>query len=156
MTGRPEATVVIGSHLDSVPAGPGINDNGSGSATILQLALLVARLNMTLKNRFRFAWWGAEELGNLSLSLSLSTQTPLKLNSTATMLGVGDDKHKELSLLLFIVELSPFLLPTFFSITLSFVLILTLSFFRSICPLYNQIQDSWVLQLMCNLSTPPN
>jgi Zn-dependent M28 family amino/carboxypeptidase len=65
LTGRPNATIVIGSHLDSVPAGPGINDNGSGSATDLQLALLIAKLNMTLNNRFRFAWWGAEELGLL-------------------------------------------------------------------------------------------
>jgi Zn-dependent M28 family amino/carboxypeptidase len=46
-----------------VITGPGINDNGSGSATNLQLAILIARLNMTLNNRFRFAWWGAEELG---------------------------------------------------------------------------------------------
>ena len=30
--------VVVGAHLDSVPEGPGINDNGSGTATILTIA----------------------------------------------------------------------------------------------------------------------
>ena len=52
--------VMAGAHLDSVPAGPGINDNGSGSA-----ALLVAEALGKLKpeNTLRFAWWGAEEAG---------------------------------------------------------------------------------------------
>lgn len=63
--GRTNRTIVVGSHLDSVPAGPGINDNGSGSATNLELALTLAKLKIELKNRIRFAWWAAEELGLL-------------------------------------------------------------------------------------------
>ena len=56
-------TVMVGSHLDSVAAGPGINDNGSGSASILEVALEVARQGITPTRHLRFAWWGAEERG---------------------------------------------------------------------------------------------
>jgi Zn-dependent M28 family amino/carboxypeptidase len=58
-------TIVIGAHLDSVTAGPGINDNGSGSATILEIAKQLAALKYTnkLQRQVRFAFWGAEELG---------------------------------------------------------------------------------------------
>ncbi|HET8949709.1 MAG TPA: M20/M25/M40 family metallo-hydrolase [Solirubrobacteraceae bacterium] len=53
--------VMAGAHLDSVLAGPGINDNGSGSATILEVAEQIAKLD--LPNTVRFAWWAAEESG---------------------------------------------------------------------------------------------
>ncbi|MFE0099538.1 M28 family metallopeptidase [Streptomyces sp. NPDC059009] len=56
-------TVMLGSHLDSVGSGPGINDNGSGSAAILETALTVAKENYKPAKHLRFAWWGAEELG---------------------------------------------------------------------------------------------
>ncbi|MCX5281623.1 MULTISPECIES: M28 family metallopeptidase [unclassified Streptomyces] len=59
-TGR---VVMAGSHLDSVTAGPGINDNGSGSAAVLETALAVARSGYQPTKHLRFAWWGAEELG---------------------------------------------------------------------------------------------
>ncbi|MFF2998948.1 M28 family metallopeptidase [Streptomyces sp. NPDC057950] len=55
--------VMAGSHLDSVTAGPGINDNGSGSAAILETALAVSRAQYQPTKHLRFAWWGAEELG---------------------------------------------------------------------------------------------
>jgi Zn-dependent M28 family amino/carboxypeptidase len=53
--------VMVGGHLDSVSAGPGINDNGSGSAAILEVAEQMKKVNPT--NTVRFAWWGAEESG---------------------------------------------------------------------------------------------
>lgn len=53
--------VMAGAHLDSVEAGPGINDNGSGSAAILETALMMA--GHEPQNTLRFAWWGAEEHG---------------------------------------------------------------------------------------------
>ncbi len=56
--------VMAGAHLDSVPEGPGINDNGSGSGTILEVAEQLAK-QKNLKKKVRFAWWGAEELGLL-------------------------------------------------------------------------------------------
>jgi aminopeptidase S len=56
-------TLMIGAHLDSVTAGPGINDNGSGSAANLEVALAVARTGFQPERHLRFGWWGAEELG---------------------------------------------------------------------------------------------
>ncbi|MFI8941096.1 M28 family metallopeptidase [Streptomyces syringium] len=55
--------IFAGSHLDSVGSGPGINDNGSGSAAVLETALTVAREGYKPDKHLRFAWWGAEELG---------------------------------------------------------------------------------------------
>ncbi|MFC9226521.1 M20/M25/M40 family metallo-hydrolase [Streptomyces hygroscopicus] len=61
--GDPEHVVFAGAHLDSVAAGPGINDNGSGSAALLATALEVSRARLTPDRHLRFAWWGAEEAG---------------------------------------------------------------------------------------------
>ena len=60
-SGNPDNVVMAGAHLDSVLEGPGINDNGSGSAALLTTALALRKLNPT--NQMRFAWWGAEESG---------------------------------------------------------------------------------------------
>ena len=59
--------VVVGAHLDSVVEGPGINDNGSGSATILEIAQEMAELKSfnKMQRKVRFAFWGAEESGTL-------------------------------------------------------------------------------------------
>ncbi|MTE20485.1 M28 family peptidase [Streptomyces sp. TRM43335] len=61
--GDPDAVVMAGAHLDSVSSGAGINDNGSGSAAVLETALAVARTGYRPDKHLRFAWWGAEELG---------------------------------------------------------------------------------------------
>jgi Zn-dependent M28 family amino/carboxypeptidase len=58
-------TIVVGSHLDSVPEGPGINDNGSGSATALETAIQISELGLNPRRALRFAFWGAEEEGLL-------------------------------------------------------------------------------------------
>jgi Zn-dependent M28 family amino/carboxypeptidase len=63
--GNPDEVVVVGAHLDSVPAGPGINDNGSGSASQLETALQMAKLGIQPRRKMRFAFWGAEEFGLL-------------------------------------------------------------------------------------------
>ena len=60
-TGDPDNVVMAGAHLDSVGAGPGINDNGSGSAAILEVAEQMRKVEPT--NKVRFALWGAEESG---------------------------------------------------------------------------------------------
>lgn len=69
--GSPDNVVVVGAHLDGIEDGPGINDNGSGSAATLETAVQLAKgtgrhgkgHGNKLKNKVRFAWWGAEELG---------------------------------------------------------------------------------------------
>ncbi|MEZ8143317.1 aminopeptidase [Enterovibrio norvegicus FF-454] len=65
--GNPDQIVMLGAHLDSVQEGPGINDNGSGSAGILEYAIRLEKkmrqLPVNQKNKVRFAWWAAEEAG---------------------------------------------------------------------------------------------
>jgi Zn-dependent M28 family amino/carboxypeptidase len=55
--------IVVGAHLDSVPEGPGINDNGSGSAAVLEAALVLADALHRTSGNVQFAFWGAEERG---------------------------------------------------------------------------------------------
>ena len=59
--GNKNNVVMAGAHLDSVEEGPGIQDNGSGSGVILEVAEQLA--NNRPRNQVRFAWWGAEESG---------------------------------------------------------------------------------------------
>lgn len=53
--------VMAGAHLDSVQRGPGLQDNGSGSAALIEVAEQIAKLKP--ENTLRFAWWGSEEAG---------------------------------------------------------------------------------------------
>ncbi|MBV9970798.1 MAG: M20/M25/M40 family metallo-hydrolase, partial [Xanthobacteraceae bacterium] len=55
--------IVVGAHLDSVPEGPGINDNGSGAAAVLEAALALAEAFRRPPGDVQFAFWGAEERG---------------------------------------------------------------------------------------------
>jgi Zn-dependent M28 family amino/carboxypeptidase len=61
--GDPDQLVVVGAHLDSVSAGPGINDNGSGTAFVLAAAEAAAAGELVVDRRIRWALWGAEEIG---------------------------------------------------------------------------------------------
>jgi Zn-dependent M28 family amino/carboxypeptidase len=63
-TGDTGNVVMTGAHLDSVPEGPGINDNGSGVAAILETALQLGS-SPNVRNAVRFGFWGAEEEGLL-------------------------------------------------------------------------------------------
>ncbi|MEJ6890817.1 M20/M25/M40 family metallo-hydrolase, partial [Bradyrhizobium diazoefficiens] len=63
--GDPNKVLVVGAHLDSVVEGPGINDNGSGTAALLEVALQMSRLEIKPRQQVRFAFWGAEESGLL-------------------------------------------------------------------------------------------
>ncbi len=66
-TGSTSDVVMVGAHLDSVPDGPGINDNGSGVAATLETALQLGS-SPKIANAVRFGFWGAEELGLLGSS----------------------------------------------------------------------------------------
>lgn len=85
--GSAERTVVVGAHLDSVKDGPGIDDNGSGVAAVLETARWMKESGITPANRVRFAFWGGEEDGLYgsqhyvdSLSTEERSQTPAYLN----------------------------------------------------------------------------
>ena len=90
-TGSSRNVVMAGGHLDSVPEGPGINDNGSGVAAVLETAV---RLGSTpaINNAVRFAFWGAEELGIVGskkyvASLSVDQLKDIALYLNFDMLG---------------------------------------------------------------------
>jgi Zn-dependent M28 family amino/carboxypeptidase len=61
-TGSPHDVVMVGAHLDSPRGGPGINDDGSGVAAVLETALQLGPL-APVNNAVRFVFWGAEEDG---------------------------------------------------------------------------------------------
>ncbi|BCL17884.1 M28 family peptidase [Micromonospora sagamiensis] len=61
--GPTDQVVMFGAHLDGVSAGPGINDNASGSSVLLENALVLAQQRPTMTKRVRFAWWTDEEQG---------------------------------------------------------------------------------------------
>ncbi|ORV88479.1 amidohydrolase [Mycobacterium interjectum] len=63
-TGSATDVVMAGAHLDSVPEGPGINDNGSGVAAVLETAVQLGN-SPQVHNAVRFGFWGAEELGTI-------------------------------------------------------------------------------------------
>ena len=93
---RPDAgTVVFGAHLDSVSAGPGANDDGSGSAVVLELARELAERNPSERPlNLRFALWGAEELGLYGSryyvqNLSDAERHAVLANINLDMVGVG-------------------------------------------------------------------
>ena len=76
-------TIMVGAHLDSAAEGPGINDNGSGSAAILEVANKIGQLNIKPRNKIRFAFWSAEEdglVGSESYLVSLSTEEISKIS----------------------------------------------------------------------------
>ena len=61
--GDTNSVIMLGAHLDSVSAGPGSNDNASGSSMLLEVALTLAAQNPTLTKHVRFGWWTDEEQG---------------------------------------------------------------------------------------------
>ena len=85
--GRAARTVVVGAHLDSVPEGPGINDNGSGTATILETALQISKLGIEPTNEIRFAFWGAE-FGLLGSEYYVENLPDKELNEIALNLNL--------------------------------------------------------------------
>jgi Zn-dependent M28 family amino/carboxypeptidase len=90
-TGSGSDVVMVGAHLDSVPEGPGINDNGSGVAAVLETALQMGS-TPDVRNAVRFGFWGAEELGllgsdNYVSSLGVDQLKDIALYLNFDMLG---------------------------------------------------------------------
>jgi Zn-dependent M28 family amino/carboxypeptidase len=85
-TGRTDRTIISGAHLDSVPEGPGINDDGSGSATQIELALQMAKLGVKPVNQVRFIWFSGEEQGLFGSTYYARQLTKTQRANTAAML----------------------------------------------------------------------
>ncbi len=91
--GQPNSVVMAGAHLDSV-GNAGINDNGTGSAAILEMAIMMK--NVKPLNRMRFAWWSAEEAGLVGSEYYASKLTSSELNKIKLYLNydmIGSLNH---------------------------------------------------------------
>jgi Zn-dependent M28 family amino/carboxypeptidase len=87
--GSDDSVVMLGGHLDSVLGGPGLNDNGSGVATLLTTATELAKVR-GLEHQVRFAFWGAEEgglVGSTHYVNDLVANDPATLDAIATYLN---------------------------------------------------------------------
>jgi aminopeptidase S len=84
-SGRTDEVVLSGAHLDSVPEGPGINDDGSGVAAGLEIALRLGP-DAPVANAVRFVWFGAEEEG--------------LVGSQQYVQGLSDDQRRDIALML--------------------------------------------------------
>jgi Zn-dependent M28 family amino/carboxypeptidase len=95
LPGRDAASVVmVGAHLDSVQGGPGIQDNGSGSAAILETAVQMS--NVKPRNTVRFAWWGAAESGLVGSTAYVNGLTQEEQDDIALYLDfemIGSPNH---------------------------------------------------------------
>lgn len=98
-TGRSDRAVVVGAHLDSVPEGPGINDDGSGASTDLEVALQMAKLGIKPTNQVRFIWFSAEEQGLLGSDFYVSQLSGKQASNISVMLDfdmIGSPNYAEL------------------------------------------------------------
>jgi Zn-dependent M28 family amino/carboxypeptidase len=84
--GRTDRTVVVGGHLDSVYAGPGINDDGSGVSTMLETAEEMHELGITPENKMRFIFFSGEEQGLLGSDYYVSQLTKKQIQDISVML----------------------------------------------------------------------
>jgi Zn-dependent M28 family amino/carboxypeptidase len=86
-SGRADKVIVVGAHLDSVEEGPGINDNGSGSAAILEIAREARKRHIRPLNKVRFMWYSAEEAGLVGSQKYVDSLTEAELGNIALMLN---------------------------------------------------------------------
>lgn len=89
VAGRKDARIILSAHLDSTSAGPGINDNGSGSAAILEIAKEAASngLLKRLENQVVFAWWGLEEAGMVGSEAYVTSMNETEKASIAAVIN---------------------------------------------------------------------
>jgi len=86
-TGRTDNVVMAGAHLDSVVEGPGINDAATGCAALLATALRLGPAP-SVANAVRFAWWGAEEFGQVGSGEYVDGLTAAERSDIALYLNV--------------------------------------------------------------------
>ncbi|KAF2679690.1 Zn-dependent exopeptidase, partial [Lentithecium fluviatile CBS 122367] len=89
--GDANSIVMLGGHLDSVSAGPGINDDGSGVTALLEIMRGFAE-HTGYKAKLRFAFWAAEEAGSVGSTyytdhLTLEELAKIKIYFNYDMIG---------------------------------------------------------------------
>ncbi|TVY21126.1 Leucine aminopeptidase 2 [Lachnellula arida] len=82
--GDHENVIHMSGHSDSVAAGPGINDNGSGTISLLEITIQLTNFSVT--NAVRFSWWSGEEEGLLGATYYVSQQPQSELDKIRLML----------------------------------------------------------------------
>lgn len=83
--GDPRNTIILGAHLDSVPTGPGINDNAATVAALLEVARSFA--GVSTRNKVKFIFWGGEEWGLVGSNFFVRSLTPVQLADIAFYLN---------------------------------------------------------------------
>jgi Zn-dependent M28 family amino/carboxypeptidase len=84
--GRTDRVVVVGGHLDSVYEGPGINDDGSGVAMMLETAEQITALGIKPVNKVRFIFFSGEEQGLLGSDFYVSQLSKKQIQDISVML----------------------------------------------------------------------
>jgi Zn-dependent M28 family amino/carboxypeptidase len=84
--GDPNSVVMVGAHLDSFTGSPGINDNGSGSAAILEVAIKMRKVKP--RNMVRFAWWGGAAQGAIGSNYYLNNLSAEELDAIGLYLNI--------------------------------------------------------------------
>ena len=87
LPGTTDEVVVVGAHLDSVPEGPGINDDGSGVAALLEIAEGASAAGVRTERGVRFAFWAAEEEGLLGSTAYLGSLGPAEVDRIVAYLN---------------------------------------------------------------------
>ena len=86
-TGSPDHVVMAGAHLDSVPEGPGINDNATGVASLLEIATRMGD-SPPVTNAVRFGFWGAEEIDLNGSTAYVEALTPAERDAIALYINI--------------------------------------------------------------------
>ena len=92
--GDADNVVMVGAHLDSVDKGAGINDNGSGTAAILEVAVQMGKVKP--RNKVRFALWAGEESGLVGSTRYVESLVPAEKDKIALYLNfdmIGSPNH---------------------------------------------------------------
>ncbi|GAA1509974.1 M28 family peptidase [Brevibacterium permense] len=87
---------MFGAHLDGVEEGPGVNDNGSGSAALLASAEALAEQPTEVDNAIRFGWWGAEEVGLVGSTEYVASLDDAELSKVKSYMNfdmIGSDNY---------------------------------------------------------------
>ena len=94
--GDPTRVLQVGAHIDGVAAGPGINDDGSGTAMNLTIAHQILKLGIPLKYKIRFGWFSGEEQGLFGSTFAVNQLNSLQTQQTLAHARLRHDRVDQL------------------------------------------------------------